>query len=214
MTLKKSLLACGAILLLSGLVLLSRSQIVEEKEKFQTINYKEDSWEVSANFTEGDRLVVDFRPATWEYREPPDDIRPHPYKFVRIEIVSPKNENTTFDITLMWPSGATLPQVANITVFNQDGLIVTNPMGIVGGVVMYNGTYTARIPENGLWLPETDPPIWIALRKQMVEKEYTFDFLRPVGVAFLVIGGVVTLLGGIISRRRTSVRIRHKPKPK
>ena len=215
MALKKLLLACGAILLLSGMLLIlsSPKRSVQETEKLETINYEVDSWEVSADLNTGDKIVVDFTPALWERHDQSDDI-PYPYKIVRIEIVSPKNETTVFEITLTYPPQTVVARVSNITLVDRGGLSVTNPITKVGGDVMYQGRYTARIPaEYGLWPPEQDPPSWIALRKEIVERGYTFDFLLPVGVAFSVIGGV-TFFGGIISRRRTSVRVKRKAKPK
>ena len=210
---KKILVICGAILLLSGMVSISSSQIIQEKKRLETIAYEMDSWEVSGNFEEGDMLVVDFTPALWKRHELPDDVRPYPYKFVRIEITSPKNETTVFDITLMWPDGAQLPVVYSINLTGQDGLDITDPIMEVRGVVMDSGQYTARIPEYGLWPPESDPPTWIAARKEIVEREYPFAFLLPVGIVLGILGGV-TLLVGIIFPRHTSVQIRRKPRPK
>ncbi len=211
---RKILVICGAILLLSGMASISRSQIIQEKKSLETIAYEMDSWEVSGNFIEGDMLVVDFTPAIWKIRELPDDVIPFPYKLVRIEITSPKNETTVFDITLMWPDEAQLPVVGSINLTEQDGLNTADPIMEVGGIVVDSGQYTARIPGYyGLWPPESDPPSWIAVRKEIVEREYAFTFLLPAGIVLGIVGGV-TLLAGIISPRHTRVPIRRKPKPK
>lgn len=209
---KKLLLVFGAILIITGILLMSTSNAVEEKSKLETLDYAVNSWKVSASVSKGDRIFVDFTPAIWKRHELPDDNHPYPYKFVRIEIVSPKNETTTFDVTLMWSPGAIVPGVTNITLVEQDGVNVMEPIQTVGGIATYDGEYTARIPEYGVWPPEKDPPTWLAIRKEVIEKECPFSFLLPVGAAFSVVGAGVTLFGAMISRRRTSVDKRRKSK--
>ena len=213
-SLKEWVFAIGVILLVSGLISLAASNssrygrmiIIE----FAGRNVKPDSWEVSANFSKGDYICADFRPAGG-WGEPPYDFSSYfpgvSFKAVFLDIVPPEGNRTRFSSFLMFDPGTQSfgGFLAKTVIDHGSGLDVNNVSeagGVsadvirktiggdavedFGGIALYDGTYRLLIYRPIPSEPDVREPSYTALCERPFE--YPLAFLLPVGAPVAVIG--------------------------
>jgi len=195
---RKELLAFGAILVFVGVLVSSASTSSIEKLDYPIVAEAEGQWEVSADFNESEKLLVDFLPPKFgEYIFPNGD-----KAVVDVEIFDPDNNKTEFRITF-YPRR--YPDFELLS--NDGGLTVNEPIEGVGGVTRLNGLYTARIDEFASIYYDGGPPGHLSLHKEVVEREYPYRSVLPIGVALIVAGASLSVWAK--SSKRTQ-RLRKK----
>jgi len=193
---RKTFVAFGIILLFVGVIVASASTtlLAEEKSHFSTRASVKDSWEVGpAPYKRNERLMVDFLPPNPEY----DYLIPtYPLKIV-VEITSSHGNKTVFEVIFKEIGGKLAPPEVNVTL-SEDGLTVSDYQYEIGGIIRHTGNYTANITSRhlGTWRPKT-----LALKVEIVEKEYPYFFVLPIGIALIVVGGSLSVWGAKSSTR-------------
>lgn len=204
---RKSFVAFGIVLLFVGAIVASASTtlLAEEKSHFSTRASVKDSWEVGpALYKRNEKLIVDFLPPNPKYDIIPD----YPVKII-FEITSSHGSKTIFEAKCKegLEGGLAPPDIS--VVLSEDGLIVSGYQVEVGGIVSHTGNYTANITSRhmGTWHPKT-----LALKVEIVEKEYPYFFVLPIGVALIVVGGSLSVWGAISSTRtqKRSSKVRNR----
>jgi len=193
---RKTFVASGIVLLFVGVIVASASTtlLAEEKSQLLTRVSAKDSWEVGpAPYKQNEKLIVDFNPPDPEH----DVIPEYPIKIV-FEVTSPQGSKTVFDAKFKEGFGGRLAPPDISVVSSEDGLTVSDYPLDVGGIVSHTGNYTANITTRhlGTWYPKT-----LALKAEIVEKEYPYFFVLPIGVALIVVGGFLSVWGAKSSTR-------------
>jgi len=197
---KKWVFAFGLILILVGIIMVSRyninnKRIVPTQVKVKGVN---DQPSVSSEFIAGDTIFLEIRVGRdWPfgYFEDPGIL------YVFIDFVDPRGNVTKFDMEygLTETEGNIYEWFLNVTK-NEGGLLVPTPFleeRVIGGVVLFNGTYTATVKVEDIWPPREDPPSSLTLYKTEIKiiTEYPYIALLPIGVSLIVVGGAVSLFG-------------------
>ena len=195
---RKASLALGIVLVLVGIITCSASNSPMEKLDYPEVKGAKEGWEVSGHFNAGEKLLVLFPPPAWgEYIIPNGD-----KATVDVEIFDPDNNKTEFRITF-YPRR--YPDFELLS--NDGGLTVNEPIEGVGGVTRLNGLYTARIDEFASIYYDGGPPGHLSLHKEVVEREYPYRSVLPIGVALIVAGASLSVWAK--SSKRTQ-RLRKK----
>jgi len=167
------------------------------------------TWELSANFSKGDYLLVRINPSyTWA---PPPEEEPGAYemsdlypglllRFAMLELYPPDGNKTVIEIVLAKaPNQQSLAMVDLKLIKNSDGLEIENSSNglvelhgteFIGGITQFDGEYTVKVlpyiypPTSPDW--ETKPPAWFSLHKST--RESPFFWLLPVGCASTLSG--------------------------
>jgi len=217
---KKLFFSVGIIFILIGIILSLNHNSPKIMRKIELVAKAEDSWEVSANLTAGDKIrVICYpgknwdKPGGWDY----DDILPFYHRHIWFEIVDPNGKITEYNTawTSTTPGGETIPfSRCFINVTKRDGIEVEEQYPTyIGGTVKLNGTYTVRIGCDEYGNPiiepppapqyEIGPPTYFAIEKEYPVTVYPYTILLPVGTSFSVIGIVTCAWSVKKTKRRT-----------
>jgi hypothetical protein len=220
---KKSVFAIGIILILTGVVMASYSNKIEENIQPSIVAYELKNWSVSANLEKDDHILVEIRlPTTWynetamfEPTEPGEGPPSGMVLYSTVDIIDPRGNRTRFMIT--WtPVISETTQVPitltyyNITVLEQDGLDPTvlyrpesNAYDAVGGIIKESGRYNVTL--GNIYPPRTDPPSYLGISKATKTLERPYTSFLPVGVAVGAAGSGFSLFG-LKSQKGISVK--------
>lgn len=169
------------------------------------------NWTVSGLFTTGERLIFNIKDgAGWGwYATDPNPGSPSTFEslYIDMSIIDPKGGKTNFMIVFEVAASETAitPLLSffggNLT--HNDGGLTMEPkyvwaannqsvyynyqeegIGGIGGIVNYDGTYTAVVDKN--WT--STPPKYLKLYEQGVSYKSPYLFVVPIGVAIMVSG--------------------------
>ena len=202
---RKAFLAFGIILVFAGVIVVSASNTPEEKmPQISTIASAEHRWEVGpGRFKENEKLIVDFTPPNPEYDLIPD----YPVRIV-VEVTGPEGGKTVFAVEFKEGFGGKLAPPKYTVVSNNDCLTVSDSLQDVCGIVHYTGDYFANVTTRrlGTW----GPPKALFLKLEVVEMEYPFLFVQPIGIALIVVGGFLSVWGAISSKRKLRLGVKKR----
>lgn len=207
---KKWLFGTSLILIIAGLIAVSSACTPVETDTSMSVAKSNDSWSVSANLTEGDRVWVHTTQGLdWPYGVfDIDDENPYwGVLWVGVNITDPRGNMTLFYMKYVKDSSEEQRPLSlglvNITT-NQGGLDPTpllrewqnNVTGewqrsywYVGGIAQFNGTYKFTV---GMLMPSREyPPSTMDIRKYIKIREYPL-YLLPIGIPLTVIGATTT----------------------
>ena len=196
-------MAFGFILAFAGIITASISvQVRENKQSFLVQEHK-DSWGTTGYFEKDDKLIFTFNPTPLE-----EELNPFPdgqTATVNVEIVNPYGNKTVFKIVFSRVGENLAPPEFSV-VSNEGSLIVSEPLEEVGGFVRYAGDYLANITSRYNW----GPPRTVQLYGEIVEKEYPYLFILPVGITLISVGGSLSVWGAKRSKRKLLSRIKKR----
>jgi len=192
--LKGSILIVALFLLLIGGIITAYSNMSITEFEMRSLDQKNNVYEISGFFEEGEKLVVKWWPAD-EWRnitllyEP--DI-PYPAMFLYFNITGPLLNSTYFEVILARKKIGEYPEPYSFSVKKAGSLTIpiqpNNKTKEVGGVVNHTGNYTASID---MIIPRTTPPYYLRLLKGIPQKNYPYTYLLPVGITTLTLGVVM-----------------------
>jgi len=200
----KPLLVLGLVLLFFGTVLASSAVQSEEiiKETDELVNTEIDSWQISAEFTQGDKVRLSVTPGEdWDkYIEPPVVDVPVNHKFIFINITDPSGKDTF--IELAYAKYQDQLGLYHVRVVASNGFDVQNDSQKIVGYAGETGLHTATIW--GSLPPGGKPASALALFKVKQNSiiNYPHSHLLYPGVAMLIAGAVLSGLGARISRAK------------
>lgn len=196
---RKAFVALGIILLFAGLIVASVSARVSENKQSFLVHESKDSWETSGHFEKDDKLIFTFSPTPLEGESFPDG---GGNATIYVEIVDPYGNKTVFKVVFSRVGGYPAPPKFSV-VSNEGGLIVSEPLGEIGGIVCFKGYYLANITTRNWERPRT-----LQLHAEIVEKEYPYLSILPVGITLIVVGGSLSIWGAKSSKRRLRSRMK------
>jgi len=194
---RKAVLSLSVLILLAGAIIFSFSNQFLESPENEEVNRHDErpygSWNISALYSESEKLLVSFTRPKIEFA--PDGIA-----LIGVNITDPHRGNTTFEIEF---SGSELVGSAEIRLLDEgEGLIVENPEFEVGGVTVYAGNYTAHVftyAKTLAYIYYDDAKLpFMQLFKEDITREYPNRAFLPVGVG-LVIAGLALLVWSVKS---------------
>jgi hypothetical protein len=188
---RKMVFSFGVIVLFVGVIVFSISGSFVEKSSLQLVDDVEEEWEVSGDFTKGEKLLVMFPPPDWE-----GIVMNGKEAFVDVEIFDPNDATIKFNVTFIKAGGATIQLESNA-----GGLVVDEPIGQVGGLTVYDGLYRAHIDERAVYVYNMGPIPWIKLYRDVGEKEYPHRVFMPVGIVLIIAGILLSIYSVIRSKR-------------
>jgi hypothetical protein len=95
-------------------------------------------------------------------------------------------------------------RIVNVSLSSNDGgLAVSNQIQEIGGIVNYAGNYWVNITTR--W-SGWDPPPKPELRLEVVEKEYPYRFILPVGAGLGAVGASSLILGATSVNRKSQIK--------
>ena len=214
----KLLVVIGIILLLTGMVTISYSLMPEDKVSYEEVNKKIKSYEVSGNFSKGDKIVVLTEPNKIWANLAIENFKNYPPRFLRVNysIIDPFGKETRFGlIYCRFDSQYGDPKIAPFAVqliFN-DGALEVNATSDgyvpeVGGIALVSGEYTVRILQT---VPE---PSFISLLKETHSNIYPWSFLLPIGITITAAGGASLPFAARKGKTSQKRKIRTLPKTK
>jgi len=213
--LRKLPFVLGLIFLFTGIVFVAYSNI--HYNKFEIVwgkpEVKEDSWNITRYFMEGDLMKVEIVPASdWaEHLQPSDWAVPYPYKPVYVNITDPFGNETEFYCEFVKSTEEPILYFYNVTVTESHGLLVgadvsLGNLGIIG-MAMSDGNYTARI--TGL-VGGGSPPIMRFFKGEKVTRiEYPYSNIIYLGIVGILLGVVLTIYG---FKKKKVMRIKKRKK--
>lgn len=213
---KKWLFALGLILLFVGIIFTSSAVQSEKtiKEKEELIKSEIDSWQISSNLTQGDKVRLSVAQGEdWDrYVEPAVEDVPFPHKFVYVNITDPNGEDSMFEVTYTkYEAGFFL---YNVRVVASNGFDAENSSQKIVGYARDTGLYTATA--TGAIPPGGGPPSSLTFFKvkEVILIKYPYSHLLYPGVAILLAGVALSILGALTSKRvqhkrRTRVKSRY-----
>lgn len=185
---RKWWMAFGVMLVLVGILVSSWSNSFKELTEIELVNEAEDGFEVSGNFTAGEKLYVKWEEPDWEI------LRNGEYVVYYLTVIGPQPEDgeTNFTVKLYSPP----KKGANVTVSSRGGGLNSCFTGqtFPGGIVQYSGEYVARLDEIARWYyrgsspGRGSPPGYISLYTEVVRREYPHRSVLPVGIVLMVVG--------------------------
>jgi len=216
---KRGLLVLGLIIFVIGIVVtpwaaLSRKKIVLSTEVVgEVIN----EFEVLGNFSKGNRLTLTIaRGHYWMAYDRTDEFD-FPHLPVDVSIVDPKGGKTNFTGIFTQTGSEALWGFFTAKLTSNDGGLAIEEENVmtkenktiycfkISGIVNYNGAYKAVVSRIGL----PTPPALLRLSKQVIEVEYPYLFVIPIGGALIVSGVAVSIWaikGGKHKRHRRENR--------
>lgn len=220
--LNKALVAIGLVVLIAGAVFtvwaVSAKQlsVYTYEPRYET----KEEWEISGNFSAGDRLNFTVIPAeNWGLQaytdpDPNGDFTLGPFLPVDISIVDPAGGKTNFTYIFAAEPGSTitiLKEYGAKVVSNDGGLTMEEGnvfaqnsnktfYRVVGGIAKYGGIYRAVVA------PFFNPPRYLYLYRQKLTTELPYLSMTPYGGVAFVAGAVVS---GWAVRRQPKHRSKH-----
>ncbi|MDH5448227.1 MAG: hypothetical protein OEX01_04400 [Candidatus Bathyarchaeota archaeon] len=199
-------LVFGIILLFVGLIVTSAA-VSSQQEKVVSrddVDKKLDLltnatfWWIAGNFSKGRRLYLSMQPGPGWTAEPPSVYEMYLLK-VPVTITDPHGEETRLFAIFGTDPKSTQSDVVrfwgvNLT-SNDGGLIFekSNEFQMVGityyqeisAIVTIDGVYNATVNRNiGVW----SPPSILLLQSLLIENEYPYWFVIPIGIALMIAG--------------------------
>jgi hypothetical protein len=177
---RKYLAAFGIILMLAGVIVSSACN--SSKEHTEQSAVAKGQWEASGYFDKNEKLIIYLSEPTREFF--PDTIAT-----INVSVVDPAGNKSVFLIEYKKNVG-----FVNVTLdSNSSGLIVDENSLETGGITNLSGNYTALVAEQAsLLYGETGPTV--DLYKEIVERDYPYRGMLPVGVAIIVFGASLSIL--------------------
>jgi len=188
------LLACSVILVLGGLAVFAISNSVIEKPHNDEVASVGNQYEVSGVFDRYDKLLVYFP-------RPNPEVYPDSSIKIYVEITDPGKNKTVFEIQFGRMFGQPAPP--NITLVSNEGSLIVSepPLTEVGGIVDYPGAYVVHLSE--YW---GGPPTTLTLYKEIVDKEYPYRNIFPVGLVLVIVGASLFILGAKRPKRKQKLK--------
>lgn len=199
---RKVFLVFGVILVLAGILVSLRTNLSVESIETSLVNSEDDKYEVSGNFSEGEKVIVHWDPPNWE--EIGGAIPNGEWVVYYITVLAPPPENgeTNFTVKLYNRGGA------DVTVSSNGGGLSDFSSTMVGGVAQLSGTYTVYMDESAGIYYKNSPPSYFELMTEVVKTEYPHRGALPIGVALIVVGSAVSIWAAMSSKR--TLRLRKK----
>jgi hypothetical protein len=217
--LRKLFFAAGILAILAGAILASMYNIPVTVKAEELVKQDYGVWEVSANFTTGDKIIARPRYASswttgvWDI----DDIIPYNHRHIFFYFIDPSGGTTEWNTA--WSShdlkqGQLALVYINATVFGE-GLYVTSLAEnstyptYLGGIALLNGTYTFICDkEMEPTPPNVTAPAWMGLSREYPDVRYPNTTLLPIGISIIGVGVVVSVVSArskkkIVQRGRT-----------
>jgi len=176
---RKYVVAFGIILMFAGVIVSSACNSFEERTELSEV--AEGRWEASGYFDSGEKLVVYLSQPTIEFF-------PDHTATINVSVVDPAGNKSVFLIEYKKGVG-----FVNVTlVSSSNGLIVDEHSVDLGGIANLSGNYTALVAEQASFLyGETGPTV--DLYKEIVERDYPYRSMLPVGVVIIVFGASLSI---------------------
>lgn len=192
---RKVLLVFGVILVLAGVLVSSWSNLSVEKFETSLVNSEDDKYEVSGNFSEGEKMFVHWAPPNWE--EIGSAIPNGEWVVYYITVLAPPPEDgeTNFTVKLFNRGGV------EVTVSSNGGGLSDFSSTVVGGVAQCSGTYTVYMDEFAGVYYKNSPPSYIELLTEVVKTECPHRGALPIGVALIVVGSAFSIWAAKSSKR-------------
>lgn len=187
---RKTIAALGVIFIFVGVLVMSIStKTLEKSSRYETVGTSTNGWEVRGYFQKMENLVLTFTP-------PSLDIWPDVPVYIEIWPEEYYDKRTVFQVE--YKLVLNYPTVNISLVSNEGGLIVSEPLSEVEGVAVYEGYYWANITiRPAVWNPLPYPKLEV----KVIEKEYPFLFLLPIGVSLFLVG-IFSFVWGIKTKRK------------
>ena len=184
---RKYFVAFGIILILTGVIVSSACNSSNERTEQSAV--AQGQWEASGYFDKNEKLVVYLS-------EPTSEFFPDSIATINVSVVDPAGNKSVLLIEYKKNFG-----FVNVTLdSNSSGLIVDENSLDVGGIVNLSGNYTALVAEQAsLLYGETGPTV--DLYKEIVERDYPYRDILPVGVAIIVFGASLSILAAKSSEK-------------
>lgn len=196
---RRAPLALGVVLLFVGAVVFSESnRAVKLPPLVDTVAERLElpigEWEVSANFNESERLLVDFPPPSQ------DEIIPNGDMIFEVYIFDPEGGNTSFRVAFSTRGDVDV----NLT-GNDGGLVISEPVTEAIGTTRYRGSYTAKVYTDeylaAYYYPPSGNLTWLRLNRVVERVNYPSIGYLPVGVGLIIGGAVLSGWGARSSKR-------------
>lgn len=195
--------ALGLILLFVGIIFASSAVQLEKtiKEEENLIKSETDTWQISNNFTQGEKvkLVVDKGVDWVQYLEPPVVDVPYYHKFVYVNITAPNGEAAMFEVAFAEYKGVFA--LYHVKIVASNGFDADNSSRGIVGYVRETGLHTATVM--GSLPPGGSPPTALTFFTidEIVFTNYPYSYLFYPGVAALLAGVVLSIIGKMTSKR-------------
>jgi len=216
--LRKLLFATGILIILIGAVLASMYTISVTVKAQDIVAQEYNAWEVSWNFTVGDKIIAQPRYSTSWTNNPwdQDDLFPYNHRHIWFYMIDPTGNSTEWNTA--W-SGHNLNtgQLAliyiNATILS-DGLYVTSTAQngstyptYLGGIALLNGTYTFKCEKEMEPTPaNVTAPAWIGLTREYPKATSPYTSSLPIGISISGVGAVISIAAA--RRKKKTVRKR------
>lgn len=195
---KRDVLILGFLLILVGVAFAIRSNTLMNKTTLTWEFAKTEVFtlEISANFTAGDIVKLEIYPNHDWQQEPEVDDVPYPHIFVYVNVTSPREDQSYYEIAyvsyrfyqaILKAPGGFSGEYGNETL-NAERAIV--------GKVMYDGQYTARIV--GVIIPAGEAKadaLNFYKGIENIETTYPYRNELPIAIIILVAGGGISIWG-------------------
>jgi len=192
---RKVFLIFGVILVLAGILVSSRANLSVEKIETSLVNSEDDKYEVSGNFSEGEKMLAHWTPPNWEKIGGAIPNGEWVVYYITVLAPPPENGETNFTVKLYNRGGA------NVTVSSNGGGLSDFSSIVVGGVAQLSGTYTVYMDESAGMYYENSPPSYFELLTEVVKTEYPHRDALPIGVALIVVGSAFSIWSAKSSKR-------------
>jgi len=219
---KKGTAVIGIIVLIVGLVLISRGNI-QQASTSETHYEVEHEWSISGYFSEGDNLSLYFvQYGDWSYPVAPGagylEVIPYagvmlPSKTLQVNVTNVElNNYTLFEVTLVPPINRVpirepynfVLNIFNITVTHHGAITVEDTPDEVRGIVKNDGSYFVNlslIPNivadkylNGTyWHHPVGSPSHLRLYRTTTKTDYPYTYLLPAGILVSVTGATILI---------------------
>jgi len=219
----KPLVALGLIVLVVGLATTLETGTFHRKVVTYTQTWegeRDKVWEISGNFTTGDRLNLTITPATdWgTWSEPPGGDFTYPTVAVDVSIIDPNGGRTNFTFIFASIANPTTinPQLTSFGAtptsnnggmsMEDENILVSKNQTIyydgIKGIVNYNGIYKAIVIQRF-----ADPPRYLKLFRQELAVEMPYLFVVPIGGMVIGSGVALSTWAARKSKHRTRQKI-------
>lgn len=177
---RKRFLAFGIILLFVGILVFLSCNSPTERTIVSQVAPPEKQWNVTAYFNKYEKMIVNLGV--------PPEFHPDGLTNVTVTIVDPSGGKSVFLATYHSSTWGYIKYTLNSS---DNGLDVDDPTTSIGGVCNYSGNYTVQVDEQFSYLYDGAPQI--SLSKEIVEKEYPYRSILPVGIAIIIVGTSVSI---------------------
>lgn len=208
---KKWVLALAVIILLSGLILLSNSNLAKEDRRTVDINSAAENWQVSAQYPSGDDVILGItKGENWDliFADPSNSDLEVSFN---ITVEDPNGGHSLYQIFYVGPGPQYTPDPGSMDypmtmtkVEHLAGDCLTGDPQIMSeelikfGRAKEDGIFTVKILRETLWTSGT--PESLTLYRELVKREFPQAYLFPWGLGLISVGTVTTFLGIMSSK--------------